>query len=74
MNIISHKVDLLVADCGVAGTVAAIAAARRGLKTVLVQNRPVLGGPVRTEKLRLEITATNGDQCARVYEFRAREA
>ena len=30
--------------------------------------------PVRTEKLRLMITATNGDPCARVYEFRAWEA
>ena len=27
--------------------------------------------PVRTEKLRLLVTATNGDPCARVYEFRA---
>ncbi|MBR2912224.1 MAG: FAD-dependent oxidoreductase, partial [Lentisphaeria bacterium] len=49
MNTISHKVDLLVVGGGVAGTVAAIAAARRGLKTVLVQNRPVLGGPSSSE-------------------------
>ena len=27
--------------------------------------------PVETEKLRLAVTATNGDPCARVYEFRA---
>ena len=49
MNTILHKVDLLVVGGGVAGTVAAIAAARRGLKTVLVQNRPVLGGPSSSE-------------------------
>ncbi|MBQ6597076.1 MAG: FAD-dependent oxidoreductase, partial [Lentisphaeria bacterium] len=30
--------------------------------------------PVKTEKLRLVVTATNGDPCARVYEFRAMEA
>ena len=41
----THKVNLLIVGGGVAGTVAAITAARRGLKTVLVQNRPVLGGP-----------------------------
>ena len=30
--------------------------------------------PVKTEKLRLVVTATNGDPCARVYEFRAMKA
>ena len=49
MNMLSHEADLLVVGGGVAGTVAAIAAARRGLKTVLVQNRPVLGGPSSSE-------------------------
>ena len=49
MKLISHEADLLVVGGGVAGTVAAIAAARRGLKTVLVQNRPVLGGPSSSE-------------------------
>ena len=38
------QADLLVVGGGVAGTVAALAAAREGLKTVLIQNRPVLGG------------------------------
>ena len=49
MKSLSHEVDLLVVGGGVAGTVAAIAAARRGLKTVLVQDRPVLGGPSSSE-------------------------
>ena len=49
MKLISHEADLLVVGGGVAGTVAAIAAARRGLKTVLVQNRPMLGGPSSSE-------------------------
>ena len=36
--------DFVVVGGGMPGTCAAIAAARRGLKTVLVQDRPVLGG------------------------------
>jgi len=36
--------ELLVVGGGVAGVTAAIAAAREGVRTVLVQNRPVLGG------------------------------
>ena len=36
--------ELLVVGGGVSGVAAAIAAARDGVKTVLVQNRPVLGG------------------------------
>jgi hypothetical protein len=41
--------DLVVAGGGVAGTCAAVAAARAGLKVVLIQNRPVLGGPSSSE-------------------------
>ena len=36
--------DLVVVGGGMAGTCAALAAARSGLKTALIQNRPVLGG------------------------------
>jgi hypothetical protein len=36
--------DLVVVGGGVAGTCAAISAARLGLKVALIQNRPVLGG------------------------------
>jgi len=36
--------DLVVVGGGVAGTSAAISAARQGLKVVLIQDRPVLGG------------------------------
>lgn len=43
------KADLVIAGGGVAGVNAAVAAAREGLKTVLVQNRPVLGGPSSSE-------------------------
>lgn len=36
--------DLVVIGGGYAGTAAAISAARQGLRTALIQNRPVLGG------------------------------
>lgn len=36
--------DLVVAGGGIAGTCAALAAARQGLRVALVQDRPVLGG------------------------------
>jgi hypothetical protein len=38
------KFDFVVVGGGMAGTCAAISAARNGLKVALVQNRPVLGG------------------------------
>lgn len=38
------KFDLVVVGGGVAGTTAAVAAARLGLKVALIQDRPVLGG------------------------------
>ena len=45
----SLKRDFIVVGGGLAGTCAAIAAARQGLKTVLVQDRPVLGGNASSE-------------------------
>lgn len=41
--------DLVVVGGGLAGTCAAITAAREGLKTILVQDRPVLGGNASSE-------------------------
>lgn len=41
--------DLCVVGGGLAGTCAAISAAREGLKVVLVQDRPVLGGNASSE-------------------------
>ena len=49
MKQLSCMCDFIVIGGGVAGTVAAIAAARLGAETVLVQNRPVLGGPSSSE-------------------------
>jgi len=44
-----YDLDLAVIGGGVAGTLAAIAAAREGLRTGLMNNRPVLGGPSSSE-------------------------
>src|SRR5688572_18370604 len=41
--------DLVVVGGGLAGTCAAIAAARAGLQVILVQDRPVLGGNASSE-------------------------
>ncbi len=46
---VALRVDFVVAGGGLAGTCAAIAAARQGLKVVLVQDRPVLGGNASSE-------------------------
>ena len=43
------KFDLAVVGGGLAGTCAAISAARNGLKVALVQDRPVLGGNASSE-------------------------
>ncbi len=43
------QADLIVVGGGIAGCAAAVAAARLGIKAVLVQNRPVLGGNASSE-------------------------
>lgn len=48
MNIEKHY-DLVVVGGGISGICAAIAAARHGAKTALVQDRPVLGGNASSE-------------------------
>ena len=49
MKLIQHKVDFCVVGGGLAGLCAAVAAARHGAKTVLVHDRPVLGGNASSE-------------------------
>ena len=41
--------ELVVVGGGVAGVMAAVSAAREGVKTILIQDRPVLGGPSSSE-------------------------
>ena len=43
------KCDLVVAGAGIAGMCAAIAAARKGLSVVLINDRSVLGGNASSE-------------------------
>ena len=45
----SRKVDVCVVGGGLAGTFAAIAAARHGAKVALMQDRPMLGGNASSE-------------------------
>ncbi len=49
LNIKNYNVDLCVVGGGLAGMCAAIAAARRGTKVVLMHDRPVLGGNASSE-------------------------
>lgn len=44
-----HQVDFCVVGGGLAGLCAALAAARHGLKVVLMQDRPILGGNASSE-------------------------
>ena len=46
---VAFNADFCVVGGGMAGICAAVAAARRGAKTVLVQDRPVLGGNASSE-------------------------
>ena len=49
MKTITYNTDLCVVGGGMAGLCCAIAAARHGIKVVLVQDRPVLGGNASSE-------------------------
>ena len=49
MRDIMHEADFCVVGGGMAGLSAAIAAARHGVRTVLIQDRPVLGGNASSE-------------------------
>jgi hypothetical protein len=48
-KIINHSVDLCVIGGGMAGLTAALAAARHGIRVLLMHDRPVLGGNASSE-------------------------
>lgn len=52
--------DFCVVGGGLAGLLAAVAAARHGLKTALVHDRPVLGGNASSE-IRMHICGAHGE-------------
>jgi hypothetical protein len=56
-----YTVDFCVVGGGLAGLSAAIAASRKGLKVVLVHDRPVLGGNASSE-IRMWILGAKGNQ------------
>jgi succinate dehydrogenase/fumarate reductase flavoprotein subunit len=56
---IDHEFDVCVVGGGMAGLCAAIASARNGAKTVLVHDRPVLGGNASSE-IRMWICGAHG--------------
>ncbi len=55
----TYEVDLCVVGGGMAGLCAAIAAARCGIKVVLMQDRPVLGGNASSE-IRMWVCGAHG--------------
>lgn len=55
---ITKNYDVIVVGGGAAGICAAVAAARNGSKTVLVQDRPVLGGNASSE-IRVHLNGVN---------------
>lgn len=56
---VDHRVEVCVVGGGMAGLCAAVAAARQGRKTLLVQDRPVLGGNASSE-VRMWICGAHG--------------
>ncbi|NLB55341.1 MAG: FAD-dependent oxidoreductase [Lentisphaerae bacterium] len=59
MREILHEVDFCVVGGGLAGMCAAVSAARRGIKTALIQDRPVLGGNASSE-IRMHVCGAHG--------------
>lgn len=59
MHQANHEFDVCVIGGGMAGMCAAIAAARRGAKTAIVQDRPVFGGNASSE-VRMWICGAHG--------------
>jgi hypothetical protein len=60
MRELKHEVDFCVVGGGMAGLCATVAAARRGARVALVQDRPVLGGNASSE-VRMWICGAHGE-------------
>ena len=57
---IDHEVDFCVVGGGLAGLCAAVAATRSGVRTVLMQDRPMLGGNASSE-IRMWVCGAHGE-------------
>ncbi len=64
MKIIHHTHELVVIGGGLAGLCAAVTAARQGIRTALVHDRPVLGGNASTE---IRVPPVGATQCNFAY-------
>ncbi len=58
-EVVRHEADLTVVGGGLAGLCAAVAAARRGARVVLMQDRAVLGGNASSE-IRMHVRGAHG--------------
>ncbi len=59
MKTLEHKTDLCIIGGGMSGLCCAIAAARHGIRVILIHDRPVLGGNASGE-IRMEIGGCHG--------------
>ena len=59
MRMIEHDVDLCIVGGGMSGLIAAISAAREGVRVLLMQDRPMLGGNASSE-IRMWIRGARG--------------
>lgn len=64
MKTLEHRFDWVVIGGGLAGLCAAVTAARAGIKTALVHDRPVLGGNASTE---IRVPPVGATQCNFAY-------
>jgi hypothetical protein len=64
MRTIEHRYDFVVVGAGLAGISAAVTAARKGIRTALVGDRPVLGGNASTE---IRVPPVGATQCNFAY-------
>ena len=57
-----HQTELCIVGGGLSGLCAAVAAARRGVKVVLMHERPMLGGNASSEKIMMDNQYRNPDK------------
>lgn len=60
LKTVEYKADFCVIGGGMAGICAAISAARRGVKVILMHDRPMLGGNASSE-IRMWVCGAQGD-------------